>query len=288
MIPEPTVFILGAGASAPYGFPIGSGLKDKILEGLSNDVERGLYTSVGFTNEQIEQFGNILQISPYDTIDAILSFRPSIARIGKFSITKVLSVCQKHEKLFPPRDWYHHFFKRLELDNVSLPAPPITILTFNYDNSLEYFFETIIREMYEGHHQKRVLEKYNSIRIIHLHGRLGPFPSQGEDFITNLSTAIQQSDIRVISDEELDKAPEFTEAYSALSSASFIVFLGFGYAELNLRRLRIREIDSKTKIYGTRYKTDATHIKNTMGRDIIFFSEHHTCMNALNSLTFKQ
>ena len=288
MIPEPTVFILGAGASAPYGFPIGSGLKDKILEGLSNEVERGLYNSAGFSSAQIEQFGNILQISPYDTIDAILSFRPSIAKIGKFAITKVLSVCQKHDKLFPPKDWYHYFFKRLELDNASLPTPPITILTFNYDNSLEYFFETIIRDMYEGHHQQRVLEKYKSIKIIHLHGRIGPYPTHGVDFLTNLSSSLQQSDIRVISDEELDKASEFTEAHSALSNAAYVVFLGFGYAELNLRRLRIRELDSKIKIYGTRYKTDATLIKNTMGREIYFFNEHHTCLPALQTLAYRQ
>jgi hypothetical protein len=47
MISEPTVLILGAGASQPYGFPIGSGLKDRTLQGLSNDAETDLYLSSG-------------------------------------------------------------------------------------------------------------------------------------------------------------------------------------------------------------------------------------------------
>ena len=39
MIETPTVLILGAGASKPYGYPIGSELKSRIISSLKGMVE---------------------------------------------------------------------------------------------------------------------------------------------------------------------------------------------------------------------------------------------------------
>ncbi len=283
MITEPTVLVLGAGASEPYGFPIGTGLKDVMLKGLSNEVELALYRTAGFNNEAIADFKRILQISPYGTIDAILSFRPSLAKIGKFAIVKALSVCQQHDRVFPPKDWYHLLFNLLELENKLVPAPPLTILTYNYDNSLEYFFETIIDGMYETGHQELIRSKYEEIRIIHLHGRLGPYPQGNEDPLTVLSRSVGQSDIRVISDEALDQAEEFKDAFAALTAASKIIFLGFGFAELNLRRLRVNELDGKAKVFGTGYNMNQDIIKKAIGREIQIADSSFKCADALRS-----
>ena len=38
MIGDETVFILGAGASAPYGYPIGGGLRDDICLNFKSDM----------------------------------------------------------------------------------------------------------------------------------------------------------------------------------------------------------------------------------------------------------
>lgn len=281
MITEPTVLILGAGASKPYGFPLGGELKDTILERLANYMVRMTYLCSGFSNEQVMEFEKILQISPYDTIDAILTFHPSIAKIGKFAIAETLSACQKHDCIFPPKDWYHYLFRRLELENALVSPPPLTILTFNYDNSFEYFFETIISEIYESQYHDIVKKNYEAIRIIHLHGRIGLFPSPEDDPLEHLSRCIRQSDIRVISDEALDKAKEFTDAYGALSSASRIVFLGFGYADSNLRRLRLDDTCSKAKIFGTCQGENPDIIKKTIGREIHLCNNQYSCLDAL-------
>lgn len=37
MITQPIVFILGAGASAPYGFPVGKALMDNIIVNLGDE-----------------------------------------------------------------------------------------------------------------------------------------------------------------------------------------------------------------------------------------------------------
>ncbi|MCH7950707.1 MAG: WbqC family protein [Candidatus Dadabacteria bacterium] len=42
MITNPTVFILGAGASKPYGFPTGMGLKNEILKILGKSLAKNL------------------------------------------------------------------------------------------------------------------------------------------------------------------------------------------------------------------------------------------------------
>ena len=99
--------------------------------------------------------------------------------------------------------------------------------------------------------------------------------------MAHLSLCLEQSDIRVISDEELDQAQEFTDAFAALSTASRIAFLGFGYAELNLRRLRVREIDGKATIYGTCLGMNPETIKKTMGRDILLCNGVYPCINAV-------
>jgi hypothetical protein len=281
MIDTETVLILGAGASEPYGFPIGSGLKESILNGLTNDKEQDLYRTYGFSNDNIAEFRKVLTTSPFATIDAILSYRPSLAKIGKFAIVKTLSVCQKPEKVFPPRDWYHELFSRLGLENPDIPPPPLSVLTFNYDNSFEYFFDRIIETQFEGENKKSVRNKFDAINIIHLHGCLGPYPDEGEDPFNNLSRSLGKSAIKVISDTELDESEEFVRAFELLKQANKIIFLGFGYADINLRRLRISEIADNPAIYGTCYQSTPDSIKKAIGKDIKFCEPAYQCKQAL-------
>ena len=281
MIAEPTVLVLGAGASQPYGFPIGSGLKDTILHGLSNEVERSLYLSSGFSQDDLAEFQDVLKTSPFATIDAILSFRPAIAKIGKFAIVKALSVSQKHDHVFPPRDWYHYLFTRLELENLNAPVPALSVLTFNYDNSFEYFFQHVIRRMFEGDHQTEVRKRYEAIPIVHLHGRLGQYPKDGQDPLENLGQSLSESDIKVISDDDLDESPEFVKAFEIMCQAKRIIYLGFGYAEINCRRLRIHEIPEDIKMYGTCFRMQPNPITSALGREIALCDINWQCDQAL-------
>ena len=149
MIKEPTVFILGAGASQPYGFPIGEELKREILKHLRKDKGRE-FKSAGFSEDEIELFMSALGASPYDTIDELLTYRPSLAIIGKFAIGLILTKRQLHMNVFSPRNdnWYKFLFSKLELSRADMP--PLTIMTFNYDVSLEYYFENCIDVAFEG------------------------------------------------------------------------------------------------------------------------------------------
>ena len=51
LLADPTVFVPGAGASATYGFPLGSGLKEGMLNNLNSKTEARM-EKMGFSDDQ--------------------------------------------------------------------------------------------------------------------------------------------------------------------------------------------------------------------------------------------
>ena len=62
MITMPTVFILGAGASKPYGYPTGSELKNIILRNLEGEPISGYssWSKLGFEASDLQEFRDAL------------------------------------------------------------------------------------------------------------------------------------------------------------------------------------------------------------------------------------
>jgi hypothetical protein len=68
MINEKTVLVLGAGASKPYGLPLGTELRDSVIRA-ENDF--GLYQKVlgiEFTKDQYTEFTNTLAHSGFSSV----------------------------------------------------------------------------------------------------------------------------------------------------------------------------------------------------------------------------
>lgn len=252
MIRQPTVFVLGAGASKPYGFPLGNEIKQMILAELSTDLGKEHYRACGFDNQQVEEFITVLTASPYDTIDTILTARASLKDIGRFAIASVLAPCERQNSLFPPKDWYKHIYHRLQLDDPRAPAPPLSIVTFNYDGSLEYYLHRTVETALEGALLQSAKEKLAEIPIIHVHGQLGAYPQLRYGFYEDRILVRRAArTIRIVSDPELEKADEFVRAFHLMNGAVNILFLGFGFDEQNMNRLRLRELPDGKKIMGT-------------------------------------
>lgn len=78
MITEPTVLVLGAGASKPYGFPSGKELKDLVCKRLYYDLATEFkqpgktLMEIGFTKEEIQTFRDALYFSGRSSVDAFL------------------------------------------------------------------------------------------------------------------------------------------------------------------------------------------------------------------------
>jgi len=90
----------------------------------------------------------------------------------------------------------------------------------------------------------------SNIPIIHVHGSLGSLPWQeasGRPYmpkhtIKEIKAASGQIEVIL---EQKDTSEEFELAFKIMDTASEIYFLGFGYNNDNLRRLKIRKFDKK-------------------------------------------
>jgi len=149
MIEKPTVLILGAGASVPYGFPSGRGLKQIILKSLGTSGImnlRQIMKDLGFEPSIVESFRNDLFYSGWSSVDAFLEYRPKFIEIGKLAIALLLFPFELEDKIFKEKDsensWYHHLFEKLKTNFDSFDKNKISIITFNYDRSVEHFLFT--------------------------------------------------------------------------------------------------------------------------------------------------
>jgi hypothetical protein len=93
--------------------------------------------------------------------------------------------------------------------------------------------------------------------------------------------------IKVIS-EDNDKSPEFEEALKIMNDATNIIFLGFGYHDNNLRRLRIKEFGKKRPI-GSAHELGLSEREEIQGNwgiklpggygEVLEFLKNHVILN---------
>ena len=188
MITVPTVFILGAGASIPYGLPSGHALKLKILDQLnaSNEPCCGAVIQRGYNIDIIRKFTNDLK-SPDLSIDAFLEHRSEYQAIGKLAIAWILLNSENkallHDRwwdrgwLHSPKvdeavknsNWYGHLFNLLSPSLEDFRKNKLFIITFNYDRSIEqYLFEGLKRK-YGLKDKECVRTSKNPIIHVHVH-----------------------------------------------------------------------------------------------------------------------
>lgn len=133
----------------------------------------------------------------------------------------------------------------------------VAFVTFNYDRSLEYFFAKAMAASYGKKIEEcsQILSAF--IPIIHLHGRLGYLPWEKEgsrDFNdTRDARTVEMcvKNIKIVHEDIADgRDKDFERANKLINEAERVTFLGMGYGETNIKRLRIEAL-GKNKIIGT-------------------------------------
>lgn len=262
MIKVNTVLILGAGASYDFGYPLGEELKNKVINILSDaDFQEALKNDYGMRptiKRLINFFIDDLKKDKVSTIDRFLAkSEDEYKRLGKVAIVQAILSCEHNDRIFQDgNSWYKELYNLIneypELEEFS--QNKISIITFNYDRSLEhYFYERLLGD-YGNQRQDAIISELKKIPLIHLHGRVNMLPWES----ANKSCSYGYSEFApyvfdVANEMRLpdDENTVYSEAQKLISKAEVIYFLGFGYDQTNLTKLNINLIEKCNRVFGT-------------------------------------
>jgi len=273
MITDKTVFILGAGASKPYGFPTALELRRDIIKSYPDMLKsaHSEYNEVDINKVdfpiRLENLISTFEFSSTKSIDLFLSRNKQFYEDGK-KIIAFLIANYEIKSMFreniekPESDWYMHIFNLLTKD-ISDPANlvsffennNISFITFNYDRSLEQFlYESFFYSFITKRNE--ITKLFSKIKIIHVYGKIAALPSENSYFNIPYGSPTYfgyledlAKNINIVFEERKD---DLREAKQLISEAQRIFFLGFGYADENLDALDFNSlIHQGSRIYGT-------------------------------------
>ncbi|MDI1300925.1 MAG: hypothetical protein PSX71_03375 [bacterium] len=264
MIIDETTLILGAGASHNYGLPTGIGLRDYLIHGTKRKEEsRHPYHSwirkdllnLGFHQDNIDAFSEAFHSSQLTSIDEFLSRRAEFSRIGKHAISLIIKRTENPGRLTNPinenEHWYHYLWNKLASGTnwESIKENKISIITFNYDRSLETYLSNAMSHAFAKSIEECKEAIATCIKIIHVYGQVyGEYGLQRqpdedenkwydrsfpEEIISKSADCIQ------IIPEGRDDSLTLSQCHDILEKSDKICFLGFGFDPTNMRRLNL-------------------------------------------------
>jgi len=253
LIHKPTVLVLGAGASAPYGYELGKGLVGRILELTAPNL--GALWSVlthGYQGEHLYEFCKSLAKSKPASIDDFLEANEEFRELGRVCITAALTVFgpRQDEPERRELDWLEFLWWRLHNDaptSAKFATNRLKIITYNYDTSFERYFANVLSGFYPDVRKGSLSAdafRDSVLPTVHIHGSLGPFLDEVRSLANPLDrnqiTWYQRAarTIRILSEGE--HAVEYNLARAWIREADVIYFLGFGYHQTNTQRLGLR------------------------------------------------
>lgn len=257
MIDKNVVLVLGAGASHPYGFPLGGKLVTNLTKLSHRFPQR--FKDWGFASNKISSFQRALRRAKVKSIDSFLESRSEFINLGKILIAIELMRKEDEDLLYPAKDdWVVELFDFMSTPTLDeFRQNKLSVVTYNYDRSFDLMLYNYLKEKYPAS-EEQVLEILEEIQIIHLHGKLGDLPhvrnggSQREysSVIEREEINVASSGIRVIhEDMDVETDPEYQRAHEAIRQAESVVFMGFGYHQINVDRLRLP--DNCMRLVGT-------------------------------------
>ncbi|MES3005967.1 MAG: hypothetical protein V4664_03410 [Patescibacteria group bacterium] len=268
MISKKTVLVLGAGASKPYGYPLQNEFKKEILGKLQDKNMRSTLTEVhGFSEFVIDNFFSSFNLSGSKYIEEFLTERKEFLEIGKLVITDVIKEHENLEALFKEESWYVYLFNIMKDSFEDFGKNKLSIITFNFDVSIEAFFFNALKNSYNKSEQE-IYKQLEKIPILHMYGRIGNIPTEGiiREIPYGKNTLCRPSveetrGINILSEKDIIFDAVVKRAHSTLKEAEVIIFLGFGYDDVNMRRLNIVGLEEK-KIIGSTFGIMSGEIKS--------------------------
>jgi hypothetical protein len=245
----------------PFGFPSGHGLLQHVISELGSPGSQLVQMLAGlrYDAELRTKFRDALRMARPPSIDFLLEHRKEFLDIGKAAIAACLIPFEQRSNLFPVEpSWYDFLLGRLADGRASdFPANQLSIVTFNYDRSLEYFLFTTLKNRWNLK-DKECAALLNAVLIVHVYGQLGKLPEisdgSGRPYHADPDAkGVKQAVAEMVILHEADaSSPSLREAQRLLESADTVCFLGFGYHPKNLERLQIKQWRAR-RILGTAF-----------------------------------
>ncbi len=270
MLTMKTCLLLGAGASAHLGFPLGADLKYQILGELNSQRKKPkdqLPEDFRKGAEDLNEFFEHLAFDDWSSPDAFLEKHPEVMTTGKYLITRSLSQCESEWGVASNRGWYNRLISAIGVDHVDkLKRNQLSIVSFNYDRSLDFRLHKYVERRFKLTPDDAWQTLNDAIPLIHLHGILGEYPKWPFGHQADFHERAQS--IKIVS-EIGDNLPAFQQASKLLNDADRVIVIGFGFAPDNVRRLNFfkeQSLEDRTVIVaagpsgGSEYqkKVDAT------------------------------
>jgi hypothetical protein len=244
-------------------------IQDNVFNAQKNPTKNFSLSKTSF----VEQFINGLHLFKNSQIDYFLRNYSKFHELGKLLITKAMLDSELealdiiNSNRFPNENWagcmiakiFESVRKPEDLRNI---AKNLTIITFNYDISLEYYLDLMCRG--DENWEEEILNFKKNLKIIHVYGKVGFFDweqksideiycdemknsfflrdkKNGFGRVNNYDVSYQISKgIRVIdSVKNSNELKHIKIARQKILEAQKVFFLGFGFDKNNLEYLEI-------------------------------------------------
>jgi hypothetical protein len=206
--------------------------------------------------------------SQYDSVDDFLKAYAEHGDITKMAVAYHLGLRESLDSHLDPRQtdhWYKSLVTEILSEASLFEEKRLSIVTFNYDLSLEaYLVQTLINRYRWTEEKARAAVE--SLHITHVYGHLGPVDivhGKGRRYGTlNEGEALRQ--ISIATCHEVASVKAVTEARRQLSESWNVIFLGFGYSLENLKLLNLREsLSTEASVYASIFMCDFGKVRLT-------------------------
>ena len=281
-----TLFIVGAGASAEFGLPVGSGLTQEIATAAEVKLDHFGSPQNASSSRMLEILRRrkdenaqlniwlkaLRQISKAiflkRSIDSYIDQHaddPAIAEMGKILIAmrileaerrSILATSDSNNNLrldMLRKTWIDQFaamlFDGLRLKDLDRLSENVQIICFNYDRCIEQYLAHAIQQTYSIS-PPEAARRVDGLSIIHPYGSLGP--------LSSVPFGAERYDYWKISEnlktfsESADSNIE-NQIKLAVQQAEQYVFLGFSFGRQNMELLSLRDfqVDEHKDVYAS-------------------------------------
>jgi hypothetical protein len=307
MFRQQTLFIVGAGASAEFGLPVGRELAQTISSKMDIRFEFGvkhvgggdldLYHNVTKQRQdrtdEFQKAGWLIRggVGLAASIDDFLDQHRTneVANLyGKAAIVKAILETERKSTLYFDRfggsktdlniellattwlvKFMHMLGRNVPRENVREIFDSVSFIVFNYDRCIEYFLGHALQKVY-GIGENEAFDIVSDLHIIHPYGTAGS--------LLEVPFGAASADYRKLAGEiktyteQLGAGDVVTQIRNEVYRVKSIVFLGFAYHSQNMLMFRPEHPEQHKKIYGTAYKMSDADVDVVVHQLAEFFS----------------